>query len=91
MHYIVGTSFRITPNPKNVIRDRRFLPQQNYTLIQILKKEDKVTYVFNGGGQKITIDFNSCREGDNFISKLRNENIPNYDAQAVPVVDNVAD
>jgi len=79
------------PNPKNVIRDRRFQPQQNYTLIQILKKDNKVTYVFNGGGQKISIDFGSCREGDNFISKLRNENIPNYDAQVNPVVDAIAD
>lgn len=91
MHYIVGTSFRVTPNPKALIRDKRFAPQQAYTLIHISKKDNKVVYTFLGGGQKILVDFNNCREADQFISKFRNENLPNYEAQLAPVVDNIAD
>jgi len=91
MHYIVGTSFRVTPNPKALIRDKRFEPQQIYTLIHIVKRDNKVTYTFLGNGKKILVDFNSCREGDQFISKFRNENLPNYEAQLSPVTDNIAD
>lgn len=90
MHYIVGTSFRIVPNPK-LIRDRRFQPNIPYSLLHILRKEDKVIYTFFGGGQKIQIDFRNCREGDNFIAKLRNESIPNYDEQVNEVVDTIVD
>lgn len=90
MHYIVGTSFRVTPNPKALIRDKRFEPQQFYSLIHISRKDNKMVYTFLGGGKKITVDFNNCREADIFISKFKNENLPNYDKQ-LPVVDNIAD
>lgn len=91
MHYIVGTSFRVNPNPKNVLKDRRFTPGEIYTLIHIVKKEDKVTYTFKSSSGKIQLDFKNCREGDNFISKFRNENVPDYEKLLTPVVDNVAD
>lgn len=90
MHYIVGTSFRVTPNPKLVLRDKRFQPGQMYTLQYISKKENFVTYTFVGNGQKLYIDFKNCREGDSFISKFRNENIPNYEeVLATPITDGV--
>jgi len=91
MHYIVGTSFRVTPNPKVNIRDKRFVPNQTYTLMYISKKNDKVVYSFTGAGQKIQIEFNSCREGDSFISKFKNEAIPNYDERVEEVVDTIVD
>lgn len=92
MHYIVGTSFRVTPNPKFISRDKRFQPGQIYTLQYISKKEHSVTYIFSSNGQKISIDFKNCREGDAFISKYRNETIPNYEEVfAAPLTDGFAD
>jgi len=87
MHYIVGTSFRVAPNSKVNIRDKRFVPNQSYVLTYISRKQDKVIYFFSGGGQKFQIEFNSCREGDALISKFRNENIPNYEERVEEVVD----
>jgi len=92
MHYIIGTSFAITPNPKLGIRDKRFKPGQAYTLIYISKKDDKAVYTFLGMDRsKVVVEFNSCREADAFISKFRNERIPDYENQLSPVIDNVAD
>lgn len=92
MHYIIGTSFAITPNPKLGIRDKRFKPGQAYTLIYIAKKDDKAIYTFLGMDRnKIVIEFNNCREADAFISKLKNEKIPDYDNQIPSVIDTVAD
>jgi len=81
MHYIIGTSFAVTPNPKLGIRDKRFAPGKAYILFNIKKDKDKLIYVFvDQTRQKTEVEFNSCREADQFISKLKNENIPNYDA-----------
>jgi len=82
MHYIIGTSFTINPNPKLGIRDKRFAPGKAYMLFNIKKDKDKITYVFvDQTRQKTEVEFNSCREADQFISKLKNENIPNYDTR----------
>lgn len=92
MHYIIGTNFAITPNPKLSVRDKRFKPGQAYTLIYISKKEDKVVYTFlSMDRSRIDVEFSNCREADAFISKFRNERIPDYDNQFSPVVDTVAD
>jgi len=57
------------------------MPGKAYSLFNIRKDKDKLVYVFvDQTRQKIEVEFNSCREADQFISKLKNENIPNYDA-----------
>lgn len=82
MHYIIGTSFLINPNPKLGIRDRRFKPGAVYSLFNIRKTNDKIIYVFvDQTRQKTEVEFSSCREADQFISKLKNERIPDYDTR----------
>ena len=82
MHYIIGTSFVVNPNPKLGIRDKRFMPGKAYSLFNIRKAGEKVTYVFvDQMRQKTEVEFNSCRDADQFISKLKNERIPDYDTR----------
>lgn len=82
MHYIIGTSFAVNPNPKLGIRDKRFLPGKAYMLFNIRKDKDKLVYVFvDQTRQKTEVEFSTCREADQFISKLKNERIPDYDTR----------
>ncbi|NBW57200.1 hypothetical protein EBR43_05330 [bacterium] len=81
MHYIIGTTISVNPNPRASLssRDKRFKPGVIYKLYNISRKEDKVVYFFAGSdGTKINQEFQSCREGDKFISSMRNENLPDY-------------
>lgn len=80
MHYIIGTSFSLNYRIGHAVKDRRFKPGVVYKLINISKKEDKFFYKFIGSDQSIIeIEFSNCREGDKFISALRNEKLPEYD------------
>jgi hypothetical protein len=80
MHYIIGTSFSLNYRIGHAIKDRRFKPGIIYKLINLSKKEDKFFYKFIGSDQSIIeLEFSSCREGDKFISSLRNEKLPEYD------------
>jgi len=92
MHYIIGTSIKVNPATKVAIKDKRLQPGQVYTLAYIAKKQDKFIYMFlDMNRKKIDVEFNSCREADSFIAKLRNERIPDYDALRQPVIDNIPD
>jgi hypothetical protein len=92
MHYIIGTNFTVNPNPsKSGVRDKRFKPGNSYSLLHISKKQDKALYTFIGADRsRFDVEFNSCRDADMFISRIRNENIPNYDVSS-SVIDTVTD
>ena len=80
MHYIVGTCFSITPKINLSNKDKRFKVGTAYKLVFINKKEDKVVYKFLGSDNSvIEANFNNCRDGDKFISVVRNEKLPEYD------------
>lgn len=92
MHYIIGTSFKVTPASRSLLRDKRFTVNNIYTLVHILNKNSKVTYYFlDLNRNKIEVEFNSCREADSLISKLKNERIPNYEEPKEEVIDNITD
>lgn len=92
MHYIIGTSFKVTQASRTLLRDRRFVVGGIYSLIHISNSNGKVTYHFlDTSRNKIEVEFNSCREADSLLAKLRNEKIPNYDEFKEEVIDNVAD
>lgn len=77
MHYIIGTSFRIASNNKTVF-DRRLFAGKTYTLYSMVKKDDKMIYTFiDESYVRTALEFNSCRDADLYISKLRNEQLPN--------------
>lgn len=91
MHYIIGTSFKITQASRSLLRDKRFVVNGIYSLAHIAQKNGKVVYMFvDLMRNKFEIEFNSCREADSLIAKLKNERIPNYD-EPKEVVDNIAD
>jgi len=80
MHYIVGTSFSITPKINLSNKDKRFKIGIIYKLFNIIKKEEKYFYKFLGSDRSIIeCNFNNCREGDKFISILRGEKLPDYE------------
>jgi len=77
MHYITGTSFTVAH--KVLTGDKRFRPGLSFSLISICKKDNKVFYTFlSSVKEKIVLEFNNCREGDLFISKFKNEKLPDY-------------
>ena len=86
MHYIIGTYFKITPthrvDPKNFFRgEKNFKHGITYSLVNIKRTENGVTYNFAGhGSPAVEIHFESCRQGDRFIAKHRQEELPDYDS-----------
>jgi len=81
MHYITGTSFTVSPSFKVLkgVRDKQFQPGIKYTLLTINKKEDNYIYKFRGSDNSfIEVAFVSCNDADAFISKYRNEKLPQY-------------
>lgn len=92
MHYIIGTKITINLNPsKSGIKDKRFKPGNSYSLVHISKRQDKAFYTFIGTDRlKFDVEFNTCRDADMFIAKIRNENIPNYDVVS-SVIDTIND
>lgn len=83
MHYIVGTRFTVNPAFKVVrgAKDKNFTPGITYSLLHILKKDDRVYYKFKGSDNKIIeVEFYDCGEADLFISKYRNEKLPAYNS-----------
>ena len=85
MHYIIGTSLKVIPaqrvDPKNFFRgERNFKPGITYSLINIKRGENGVTYNFACyDGSLVEMQFESCRQGDKFIAKHRQEELPDYD------------
>jgi len=86
MHYIIGTNLKVTPaqrvDPKNFFRgEKNFKPGVTYSLINIKRTENGVMYNFVcRGGPAVEMQFESCRQGDKFIAKHRQEELPDYDS-----------
>lgn len=84
MHYITGTSFSVKPDPRRGFRSREneFKINVMYTLTRITKNDSTLAYTFTGVDRsQVTLDFESARDADAFISKLRNESIPSYESK----------
>jgi hypothetical protein len=81
MHYIIGTDICIKPNPTRGFRslENQFAVNTVYKLLYISKQTDSIIYTFiDRNKSKVDISFQSCREADAFIAKVRNETIPDY-------------
>jgi hypothetical protein len=84
MHYIIGTSIGVKPDPRRGFRARENAFRVNipYTLSFIVKKEGKLVYTFIGADRsQVVLEFDSAREADSFIGGLRNEVIPDYESR----------
>lgn len=78
MHYILNTSINIPITKKGFTGE--FKPGNLYTLYHIKNVEDGVLYIFKShDGKEIKKQFSSCKEADIFISKLKNEKLPDYE------------
>ena len=86
MHYIIGTCFKVTPaqrvDAKNFFRgEKNFKPGMTYSLVNIKRMENGVMYNFVcRSGPSVEMQFESCRQGDKFIAKHRQEDLPDYDS-----------
>ena len=93
MHYIIGTQIMIQPRtpvrpgPQGSLPRTRqpksgdFKPGVKYTLYHITKdKEGKMRYVFISSQQDdvVGLVFDSITEADKSISKLKQEQLPDY-------------
>jgi hypothetical protein len=92
MHYIIGTSFKVSQAGRTLLRDKRFAVGGVYSLIHITPRNGKYVYYFMDlSRNKLDIEFNSCREADSLLAKLKNERIPNYEEQKEDITDTIAD
>ena len=81
MHYIIGTSFCVRPDPRRGFRslENSFNVNILYKLININLINNILNYTFEGMDRsRIVLPFESSRAADNFIAKLRNEVVPDY-------------
>jgi len=81
MHYIIGTSFSVRPDPHRGFRslENSFNVNVLYRLINITLKDNTLNYTFDGADRSnVVLSFESSKAADNFIAKLRNEVIPDY-------------
>lgn len=81
MHYIIGTSFSVRPNPQRGFRSQEnsFNANVLYRLINISIKDNLLNYTFDGTDRsRVVLSFESSKMADLFIAKLRNEQIPDY-------------
>jgi hypothetical protein len=81
MHYIIGTSFSVRPDPRRGFqsRENQFSVNTLYKLSNISPKPDRLTYTFTGVDRSsVALDFESSKDADQFIAKLRNEKLPDY-------------
>ena len=81
MHYIIGTSFSVKPDPRRGFRslENQFSVNTTYNLVNIIITDGILGYTFIGSDKsKVVLNFEKSRDADIFIAKLRNENIPDY-------------
>jgi hypothetical protein len=82
MHYIIGTSFSVKPDPRRGFRslENQFNVNIVYRLTNIAaKKDNTLAYTFDGiDRSRVILDFEASKYADEFIAKLRNEAIPDY-------------
>lgn len=83
MHYIIGTSFSVKPNPQRGFRSPENAFNQNvvYKLTNISVINNTLNYTFDGSDRShIVLPFDSSKIADLFIAKLRNEQLPDYNS-----------
>jgi hypothetical protein len=83
MHYIIGTSFSVGPDPRRGFRslENSFNVNVLYKLININLTTNVLNYTFDGTDRsRVVLPFESSKAADNFIAKLRNEIVPDYTA-----------
>jgi hypothetical protein len=83
MHYIIGTSFSVRPDPRRGFRSQEnaFTTNIIYKLNNIAVQGNTLNYTFVGTDKsQVVLPFESSRQADLFIAKLRNEQIPDYTA-----------
>ena len=83
MHYIIGANFSIKLDPKRGFRSRenQFTANTLYKLINIAVQANNLIYTFIGtDGTRVDSPFESSKDADAFIAKMRNEQLPNYSA-----------
>jgi hypothetical protein len=83
MHYIIGTSFSIRPDPRRgfIAIENQFKINMPYRLTNIIlqKENNTLVYTFDGMDQsRVILNFNNSKDADMFIAKLRNEQLPDY-------------
>jgi len=81
MHYIIGTSFSVRPDPRRGFRslENSFNVNVLYKLININLINNVLNYTFDGTDRsRVILPFESSKAADNFIAKLRNEAVPDY-------------
>jgi hypothetical protein len=84
MHYIIGTSFSVRPDPRRGFRslENSFNINVLYKLININLTNSVLNYTFDGTDRsRVVLSFESSKTADNFIAKLRNEVVPDYTAE----------
>jgi len=82
MHYIIGTSFSIKPDPRRGFKslENQFNVNIFYKLTNITAQKDStLAYTFDGTDRsRVVLPFEVSKDADNFIAKLRNEALPDY-------------
>jgi len=84
MHYIIGTNFSVKPDPRRsfLAKETAFNVNMQYNLINIKPQDSALEYTFYGSDDsKVTLKFNTSKDADQFIAKLRNENLPVYNPE----------
>lgn len=82
MHYITGTQFTVNTQlrPRQALTGEKLIPGTIYFILKIEKKDNTFLYTFvDTQRNKVTLQFNSCREADKMIGIYRNERVPDYD------------
>lgn len=81
MYYIIGASFSVKPDPRRGFqsRENQFINNIPYKLSNIVARQGHLTYTFTGADRSsVTLNFESSKDADQFIAKLRNERLPEY-------------
>jgi len=76
MQYPTGTNFAVNKNKLSTAPFRgKFLFKDGfYSIINIKRNKNSIEYTFNYNGvEKITMQFNTCRDIDRIIAFCRNE------------------
>ena len=84
MHYIVGTSLSVKPDPRRGFKSREnsFNVNTLYRVSRIVQQGESLVYTFHGANNSVVdLTFTSSKDADVFIAKLRGEVLPVYDPE----------
>ena len=75
-----GVTSLTQPAPPVIVKEfSHFKPGTQYTLHYIERLEDGLKYLFRGSdGDIVDLQFESASQGDEFIAKLKSEELPDY-------------